>query len=305
MKKLIALATVLAATSAGAQELKFGDVNYFLKQSQLNVSADINQTYNRFYDKANTAFTDRGYLVQTNFAYALSDAFNVTLGLDYMFQNKLKSDNLSSVESNGLANPALGANVRLLNQSTNEFNFDLGVVARLQLEQSQAANIASNRDGNFVNNRHGVEVNARLGRKWNEANEFQFAAGLNYYLDSDTAQIATDRDVNTDSSYDIFARATYQYRPVNEFMMLLSLQGTRVGSTDGKLKASNASYETDDHIDFDFNFVAKYLIKENFIAKFKYGQSRNANYDTKVGGTSDEIRKRRENTFGLGVDFLF
>lgn len=305
MKKLIASAIVLVATTASAQELKFGDVNYFLKQGQLNATADLNQTYYRVYDKAGTDYTNRGYLVKTNLGYGLADNFNVTLGLDYAFLNKIKTPANDSVQSDGLANPAIGANVRLLNQAKDKFNFDIGVIARLQLEESMTASSANNRDGNYASNRHSVEASARLGRKWNEANEFQFSAGANYFLDSDMMQIASDRDLETDSSYDLFARATYQYRPVNEFMILLSLQGTRVGETEGKAKATRAKVESDEHIDFDFTFVAKYLIQENMIAKFNYGQSRNANFDTKIGGTSDEIKKRRENFFGLGIEFLF
>lgn len=305
MKKLIALAIVLAATTVSAQELKFGDVNYFLKQGQTNAAADLNQTYYRVYDKAGTDYTNRSYLLKTNLGYGLADNFNVTLGLDYAYLNKIQTPANASVHSDGLANPAIGANVRLLNQAKDQFNFDVGLVTRLQVEESMAASSAAHRDGNYASNRHSVEANARIGRKWNEANEFQFTAGVNYFLDSDMIQIASDRDYETDSSYDIFARAAYQYRPVNEFMILLSLQGTRVGDTDGKSKATKAKVESDEHIDFDFTFTAKYLVKENVIVKFNYGQSRNADFDTKVGGVSDEIRKRRENFFGLGAEFLF
>lgn len=304
MKKMIALATILAATAVNAEELKFGDLNYFLKQSQFNVTADINQTYSKVYNQANVSATTRSYLLQTNFAYGLTDAFNVFVGLDYAYDNKTKSAG-PTVYSDGLANPALGANVRVMNQSSDEFNLDFGIVARLQVEESKVIDSPADRDGNYASNRHNVELNARLGRKWNEANEFQFAAGVNYFTDSDTLQIASDRDLETDSSLDIFARASYQYRPVHEFMLLVSLQGTRVGDSEGEIKRTNTEVETDEHIDFDFTFTAKYLIQENFIAKFNYGQSRNADFDTKIGGASDEIRKRRENFFGLGVDFLF
>lgn len=305
MKKMIAVAGLLAVTAANAQELKFGDVNYFFKQSQQNLTFDVAQTYNRVSNKADTTVETRGVLFSTTYTYAFTDTFNAFVGLDYAYdrQSEDKTDandpKLNSFYSDGFANPALGANYRLMNQNSARYNVDFGAIARINIQDAQQGALGG-KDGNFADGRSSLELNARMGRKWNEANEWQLAVGANYFLDGEFDQ-KTNTGTNTvdqDSSTDFFLRGTYQYRPVNEFMLLLSAQATRVAEIDGDI-------ESDAHVDMDFRFTAKYLITESFIAKFNYGMANNSDYDVKINGTNDEFRKRRENTFGLGVDFLF
>jgi hypothetical protein len=53
-------------------------------------------------------------------------------------------------------------------------------------------------------------------------------------------------------------------------------------------------------------FRAQYLISESFIANFHYSMSRLAEYDRENDGAANQkIMRRRENSFGVGVDFLF
>ena len=307
MKKMIAVAGLLAvAAAANAQELKFGDVNYFLKQSQQNVTFDIAQTYYRSSNKADTTVETRGVLFSTTYSYAFADNLNAFIGLEYAYdrnsEDKTDANNpkLNSYDSDGLNNPALGLNYRLLNQGTSRYNVDFGAIARIKLQDAERGTLGG-KDGNFTDPRSSLELNARMGRKWNEANEWQLAVGAQYFMDGEFDQklaAGGKTKIDQDSSTDFFVRGTYQYRPVNEFMMLLSAQATRVAEIDGDINS-------DEHLDMDFNFTAKYLITSTFIAKFNYGQSHNSDYDVKAAGVKDEQRKRHENTFGLGVDFLF
>lgn len=311
MRNMIAVAALLVATTAGAaEELKFGDVNYFLKTGEFNLTGDVTQTYekNKF---DGTTLETRGLLFSTQLAYAYNSQFNVFLGLDYAWDRETEDKTTAAnadFSSDGLANPTVGVNYRLMNQNDSRYNVDFGAIARINIEDAERGDSAgqNSKDGNFADSRSSLELNARTGRKWNIANEWQLAAGLVYFTEGETTvnDVGGKTELDDDSSYDVYLRATYQYRPVNEFMMLLSAQATQVGETESDIKGGG-SVKADAHLDLDFRFTAKYLIMDNFIAKFNYGMSRNADYDVKVAGTKQELEKRRESFFGLGVDFLF
>jgi hypothetical protein len=308
MRKMIAVAAVLAMSSVHAEELKFGDVNYFFKQGQMNVLANVNSAFSE--EKNDTTTQEsRGYITETQFTYGFSDQLNAFIGLDYAYDLQTEISGNPDIDSDGLANPALGAIYRLMNQNDAAYNVDLGAVARINIEDAEEGSSDPGvvEDGNFANGRSSLELLARMGRKWNEANEWQLAGGLVYFKDGEhTVKDTTgDTDLEDDASMDLYLRASYQYRPINEIMFLLSAQATRVGEADSEVDGSNTKVEQDSHIDYNFGFTAKYLITENFIAKFNYGMSNNPDYDVKVGGTNEEVTKRRKNFWGLGVDFLF
>lgn len=312
MRKLIAVAAVLAFTTAhAAEELKFGDVNYFLKQGQVGVSADVNQTF--LSEKVlGTKLVTRGYNIDANVAYAISDKLNAFVGLQYAYDKKIEDKTTSSngrYNEDGLANPALGVNYRLQNQNEAMYNVDFGAVARFALQDAEKGNSTGQdkNDGNNASPGNSLELNARMGRKWNEANEWQLAVGGVYNMDGEYTikDTAGDIDVDQDASLDLFIKATYQYRPVNEFMVLLSAQATQVGAQDGDINGGGGKLNKDSHIDTDLRFTAKYLITENLIGRFNYGAARLQEYDVKTAAGTDSVNHRTANFFGLGVDLLF
>lgn len=311
MRKLIAAAAVLAVTSVHAEELKFGDINYFLKQGQFNVAADISSTYYKQSFEGGSTYETRGYLLETKYGFGISDKFNVYLGLDYAFDREVEDKTTAAnadFTQDGLANPSLAANYRLMNQNEGRYNFDFGAVARVNLQDAEVGSSAGqdSSDGNFSDPRSSLELNARMGRKWNEANEWQLGVGGIYHTDGDyevKGPGASDHDV--DSSFDLFVRAAYQYRPVNEFMMAVIGEATRVGEVESEEKSTDVKTTDDAHIDMKLQFRAKYLITDNMIANFHYSWSRLSEFDSEVGNTDVEIKRRRENFFGVGVDFLF
>ncbi len=307
MRKMIVAAAVLAVASAhAAEELKFGDVNYFFKAGQVNALANFNSAYQKqkvFSDMEET----RGYIFETQLTYGVSDQLNVFLGLDYAYDLQTETSGNPDVDSDGLANPILGANYRLMNQSATAYNVDIGAVARINIEDAEtgSASPGVSDDGNFADGRSSLELNAKIGRKWNEANEWQLATGVEYFKDGESTAVGNpDVDQDDDSSIDMYLRATYQYRPINEIMFLVSAQATQVGEAESE-DDNNVKTTVDSHMDMDFRFTTKYLLTEAMIVKFNYGMSRNADVDIKSGTTSDEVSNRRENFFGLGVDFLF
>lgn len=313
MRKLIAAAAVLAVTSAhAAEELKFGDVNYFLKQNQFNVSADVSSTYYKEAPEGPNTFETRGYLLETRYGYGITDKLNVYLGLDYAYDRETEDREVATngaFENDGLANPLLALNYRIMGQNESRYNLDFGLVGRFNIEDAERGSAQGQtiKDGNFADGRNYYEANLRMGRKWNEANEWQLAAGVGYNMSGEETfkSTAGDQDVDLESTMNYFARATYQYRPVNEFMLLVSAQANLIGENEYKNKATNTKYVEEDHVDIDFTFKAKYMITDNFIANFQYGMSRNAEFDREKNGTNEEIKRRRENFYGVGVDFLF
>lgn len=312
MKRMFAVAAVLAMTTVHAEELKFGDVNYFLKKSQQNVTLDVDQTFDQqkqFGDKTET----RSSLFQATYGYAFSDQLNAFVGAGYAWdrqtENKTTTAN-SDIHSDGMSNPLLGVNYRLLNQNTSRYNLDFGAVARINVQDAVrgAATSHQDKDGNFADGRNSLEVNARMGRKWNEANEWQLAAGAVYHTDGEQTNksFTGDQDIDLDSSLDFFLRATYQYRPVNEFMMLLSLQATHVGEAEGDIEGPGGKIKADAYTDLDLKFAAKYLITETFIAKFNYAIApMTQEINTKINGVGQDVTQRNRSSFGLGIDFLF
>lgn len=310
MRKTLALAMVVAATSVNAaEELKFGDLNYFIKTGEINVLADASSVYNKF--TSTSELESRGYIFETRAGYGITDQLNVYFGLDYAYDLETEDKdaaNSQDFSSDGFSNPSFAANYRFMNQNSGMYNIDFGAVARVNVMDAETGYgiTGDSEDGNYLgytDPRGSLELNARMGRKWNEANEWQLAAGYIYFNDGESENLRTDGDIEYDSSMDFYLRASYQYRPVENFMMLLSLQGTRVGEAEGTF--SNTDFTSDAHVDFDFRFTAKYLITDNLIGKFNYGQGINSAYDQEVGNTDTEVRKRRESFYGLGVEFLF
>lgn len=312
MKKFLLMAAALTMASAHAEELKFGDLNYFLKKGQMNLAANavIGNETSRF-NKAQDAKAD-GYYIGTTFSYALLDNLNAFVGLDYLYEVKTEIDT-SSFNTAGLQNPKFGANYRLLNQNDAGFNFDLGAVVGLKLMGRELGNVSPNKDGDLLNSltsnhaehRHTLDLNARLGKKWNEANEFYFLAGLTYNHPAKFKDLASGSNIPYKHSVDLKAAAFYQYRPVHEFMMTLGVSGTRYGEFDGEGALGN-DFTATSHIDFEFLFNAKYLIHENLIAKFIMSQDKRSNYEIQSGSTDLlSIDQRRSFNYGLGIDLLF
>lgn len=307
MKKFLAVAAVLAVTSANAEELKFGDLNYFLKQGQFNFSVDAN--ISREVSTVNDVKVEaEGYVFSPRLTYGLSDQLNLFVGANFLYDFETLPEGGSNAESDGLQNPYIGANYRVMNQNNGGFNLDVGAVADFNIMDSETSQFGKE-DGNipafnfsqYGDPRSSLEINARLGNKWNEANEYYFLAAARYNKDGEYEDGNANEDVELDSSIDYTLGAFYQYRPVMEFMLTLGLSATRFGEVDGEVAGSDFTEE--DHIDYRFHFNAKYLITETFIAKFNFSQDRRAEYESELAG--DDMEKRKANSFGLGVDWLF
>lgn len=305
MKKAIALAAALLASSAQATTgLDFGDLNFFIKDGQFNLTSNFN-VYTAEVSNGGNDFETNGYVIDNRVSYGLADNLNAFVGLDWAPVYETELPGSSDSDNSGISNPYFGANYRLMNQSDSSFNLDFGALARINMMDSETG--FAGEDGNYARGNHSLEINSSIGRKWNEANEWRLTAAVIQQFEGETTQVlaAGDQDYDTDPSTDLSLTAAYQYRPVQEFMMAVSAQVLRVGEAESENTTSNVDVTEDAHTDLNFRFTAKYLITEKFIAKFNYGQSRLAEYDTETGATKNELKDRHEQFYGFGIDWLF
>ncbi len=307
MKKVIVVAAALLASSVQASSgLDFGDLNYFYKSGQFNLASNLSVLNAEVTDEASGIdYETNGYVIDNRFTYGVLDNLNAFVGLDFAFNYELEIPGSSDSKNSGLSNPYFGANYRLMNQSDAGINLDFGAVARVMIQDAERG--FAGEDGNYNRGNHTLELNAAIGNKWNEANEWRLTAAVARQFDGEyeIKTPAGDTDAETDASLDFSLTAAYQYRPVQEFMLAVSLQALRVGESETEDQTTNAKIEADAHLDFFFNFSAKYLITETFIAKFNYGLSRLDEYDNELGGAKSEQKDRFQNYYGFGLDFLF
>jgi hypothetical protein len=306
MKKIIAVAAVLAAFSAHADAPKFGDLNYFLEAGKYNLTVDA-------YVRSEAAKIDgvrteaEGYNFKSQVAYAFDNRLNIFAGVDYNLMVDQMTANQQDSEADGLQIPEFGVNYRLMTQDNAGFNLDLGAVARIEFQDAEVGllgdegNMIDPRVSAYSNPRNSLELNARLGNKWNEANEYYLLAAAKYNQSGeyDYVSPAGNTKVELDSSLDLTFGAFYQYRPVNEFMLKVGLMGTQIGEVDAKTSGTDITF--DSQFNLDFTFGAKYLICKNFIGKFNYIQSSRPDFDAGL----NKIDRRTHHAFGLGVDWLF
>jgi hypothetical protein len=311
MKKFLAVGAVtLAVSAAHASEVKFGDLNYFLKQGQMNLKSDLDLSREETREDG-TRFEVEGYISHNRLSFGVMDNVTAFVGLNYLYEMDTKATGAAASENNGFMNPMVGVDLRLLDQKTSGFNFDLGAVVDYNLRDSEVA--AANKDnGNqssalfskFGDPRSSVGVNARIGNKWNEANEWYALAAATYNMSGEQKDLDTKEDYEFDGSMDLELGGFYQYRPVNEFMMTLGVVVTRYGEMEGEFQGSD--FTVPSYMDMHFSFNAKYLITETFIAKFSFTKDRRDEYDIENDvGADTEFARRRGNTYGVGVDFLF
>jgi hypothetical protein len=313
MKKVLAAVSMLIMGQAYAQDLSFGDVNYFLKkgQSNLNLGATLQADNYKLKTGATTQTTDReGYHLRAAYSYALTDRFNLFARGQYIYRNQVTDESRANENyyENGFTNPQIGANYRVINQNESLVNIDLGLVGGIKIQdQKVGSSIGKNsKDGNSADGRNSLEGNVRIGRKWNEANEWQLALGGIYRMDGDQMRQqvgASNLKYDMDSSVDAYLRASYQYRPVQELMFLMYVQQNKIAKQ--KLDSGANSIKINDHDNWDVGFTSKFLVTDTFIIRVDLSKKVQPDYNITQNGVKSSIKQQRNNVYGLGFDFLF
>lgn len=293
MKKMISALLVLSAVSASAKELKFGDLNYKVNQGEQNLNLNFS-TFDSMFDVNSGRNKERSYLIEAQYKYGLTKKLDAFVKLNYFMEDQIKGGG-ESYTLNSFANPGLGVVYRVLEQDLFDYNFDVEVLTKQKIGTAKEGSSTANK----FEGRSTYEAYGHFGRKWNEANEWKATLGMIYHADGEAKDASTGK-YDQESSTDVLLKIAYQYRPVNEFMMVVSAETLQVGEYE---YAGNV--KEDAHTDFTFGFMAKYLLQENMTLNLTIKQSRLNNYDGDAGGTDFDIKKRRFMTFGLGADFLF
>jgi hypothetical protein len=307
MKNLFAAAAFLAVGTVGAQELKYGDLNYFYKKGQLDAGVVIDLINDKqVADLGTNKFKvySFGYIGSAKATYGLMDKLNVFAQTEYAYE--FNSDNGAggrSFNSDGVRNVGVGADYRIYNQNDHLFNLDVGAVVRVATEDAiRGTNIGAFKDGNFAEVSDSVELRLKAGRKWDLANEVFLLAGVIYNGEGSAIQRgATDASIDYDSSIDYKLSANYQWRPVNEFMTGFGVGATYFG--DRETNSANILFKgtQESHLDLNFNFAAKYLVTDHMIVSLNIMNARLADYDN--AGIS--MVQRHSFVYGFGVNYLF
>ena len=151
MKLLIGFMVLGFVSMAKAQDLKFGDLNYFLKSGQINAGADL-WIGNESLKRENTGDVRvNGYFADAKVTYGVLDNLTGFVKLQYQYEvdTELKSGS-GSFDTTGLQNPQFGATYRLLNQSSFGYNVDFGAVVGLKLMDRKAGSLTSQEDGDLL-----------------------------------------------------------------------------------------------------------------------------------------------------------
>lgn len=305
MKRILAAAALVAMTTAQAEEIKFGDLNYFVKQGQFNLTADMNNVTENL-QAGGAKIENEGYIMASTLTYGITEELNAFVGLKYFWDFETHVNGGPSLDTAGLKSPTIGANYRLAKQADRGFNLDVGAVASFNLQDAEVSDSTSDEGNtlapeysNFAQTRNSIELNVRTGKKWNEANEWYALAALVNHTSGEYESASSGAKTDVDASMDIKVGAFYQYRPVNEFMYTFGLVATQYGEVE--YKDNTATNEADAHTDLQFIFAAKYLVTDTLIVKFNYLQDRRSDFDI----DNVEINRRRSKQYGLGVDWLF
>jgi hypothetical protein len=312
MKFIVVVMAIFAMSSVRAEELKYGDINFFIPAGNFNLSADVD--YDSEQRKIGTDVRKKeGWYFNSVMTYGLTNRLNLFAGASYQYKvdvtDRASPDN-ARYRQDGLGNPLVGGIYRVFDQSERVLNFDLGAIGRFRMMDAEIGQSVgqSTADGNAASSRNSLEIFGRIGRKWDEANEWQLSAGAIQNFAGEFTQLrvaAADERFDDKASTDLFMRAAYQYRPVNEFMMLFTVQALEVGQREYTQRIALERTKFDSHLDWNFDFTAKYLITKNLIGSFNYGLARNPDFNGRRGSTRIEVDRRRESSMGLGVDWLF
>lgn len=309
MKILFAAAALLAVGTVSAQELKYGDLNYFYKKGQLDAGVAVDMLHEG--QRINNAkFYSLGYIGSAKATYGVMDSVNAFVQTEYAYElNTDNGDSKSrSFNSDGVRNISLGADYRLYNQNAHLFNLDVGAVVKAPIEDAVRGNyVGGIQDGNYADSSNTVEVHARAGRKWDLANEVFFLAGIVYNMDGELTQKesgAADTQIDYDSSIDYKLSANYQWRPVNTFMTGFGIGATYFGEKKASTSPSNPKFNgtQESHLDFNFTFAAKYLVTDHMIVSLNMMNSVLADYDVSA---QIESTKRTSYGYSFGVNYLF
>jgi opacity protein-like surface antigen len=298
MKKIALVAIVLTSSTAFAQTL--GDLNFFQKKGSIYYQGSIGaSSYTYMQKSVNQKHEQEGLIFKNQISFGLLDNLNVFVEASYKLENNLRIEGAQDHEDNGLTNPGVGANYRLVTGPT-----FVDLFGKLNARIQDAEVGSARKDGNAASAPDfALTIGGAVGQKLSETTEFRLAAGAIHSTEGEYKVRGAANKTDTDSKTDLFLAANYQMRPVSPFMIDLGYRFTRVGEYTEK--SAGLKTVADAHNSHIVSFKAKYHIFDGLLATLYIDNGILPNYDLKEGGVKDEIKRQKYSAYGLGLDLLF
>ena len=325
MKKLFLAILALTSSTLYAQDLQLGDLNFFQKAKSTQVNTGVKlQTFDYSFEYGTDSFDYKRSINswENEVQYGVSEKQIVGIAFEYDLNNQLQNTSVpsgqqkaKSYNDKGLSDLTLGTGYRLL---SDKIYLDLIGQFTLGLEKSESGDSDANssKDGNNKQGHHSLDLSIGIGQKI-EKFEWRGTFGVvrNFAGEYDSLQVGAETiKVETDSSLDMLASGSFQFRPISKFAIGLNLswqksdKGTShyVDSGD-KIEQTVDSYSfiTSDLV-ARYNFSENMLIDANYLfynSDFHFGiKSKN----TSSGATSTFKAKDYKSTgIRVGASFLF
>ena len=306
MKMLALVALTLASASAFAQQ-KLGDLNFFQKQGSFYYQGSFGSTNYISTSKLTNVETKKEGLHLTNqLSYGVLNNLNVFAEVTYFHNNQNKVQGSSNAGYNdGFSNPGVGLNYRILSNAPGFLDVFGKVNKRLQ--DAERASLVK-KDGNASGAADmNVQVGAAFGYAYSLLHEYRFTVGANHFFDGEYEQKvdgAASTKEDTDAQTNFFAKANYQYRPMDVFMWDFAYTYERLAESSRK---NNLGVKTtyDARNIHNLGIRAKYMVTESILVSVKYDTAYLQDYNGKIGASNDKIKRQKFYTYALGLDLLF
>lgn len=305
MKKIALVAFALICSSSVFAQA-YGDLNFFQNQGSVYYQGSFSSDSYTYTEKSsNTEYELEGLSFNNQISYGVLKNLNIFLEANYKLSNTLRVNGSESHEEDGLTNPGVGANYRLLSGST---VVDLFGKFNIRLQDAERGD--NRKDGNaYQAEEMRGTVGVALGGIGFGPGEYRLALGVRHNTDGEYTELVNggaSQDVETDSKTDFFFNANYQFRPVKTFMIDLGYKLDRFAEATEKNKSTGSKTVADAHYFHRIGFKAKYQISDMIIASvFTENGLRTPDYDEKTNGVKSEIKRQKIFSFGAGLDLLF
>lgn len=325
MKKLFVATLALASSTLYAQELQLGDLNFFQKAKSTQINTAVGLLTSEYSIESGTDSYD--YKDSTNswenqVIYGVSDKQIVGIAFEYLLNDEIQNTSVpsgqqknKSYNDKGLSDLTLGTGYRLLSD-----NIYLDLIGKftlgLEKRESGDSDANSSKDGNNKQGHHSLDLSIGVGQKI-EKFEWRGTFGVvrNFAGEYDSLQVGAETiKVETDSSLDMVAGGSFQFRPISKFAIGLNISWGKIGKgSSNYLDSGDKIEQTVDSYSFiTSDIVAKYNFSENLLidasylfynSDFDYGfKSKN----TSSGATSTvKVKDFKSTGVKIGASFLF
>ncbi len=315
MKKF-AVVLALASSSAFAQDLMLGDLNFFQKAGSWYYNTDL--AYARGESEVDNAGAKDEYrtgsIVWNNaVTYGISDKLNVGLGVDWALRNATSHEKASvggkdkKTSSDGLGDFSVLGNYRL---KSDDVYVDLvgGLTLGFTDAETAVGTAAGESEGNTNQGHHSLDLAVAAGQKMSNNMEWRASLGVDYHLSGEGSQVtkgAADADYDSDSYMNWVASVAGQYRMNNTWAFAANLDYVIPGDQTLEFDAPTGDVDVETDNVWNLGLVAKHNFSSNALVSLGYSLTSGYEQDEKNGGATTTEDFDMGHTITLGGQFLF